>query len=59
VATTLNPVMEPTRKLRLQAYLDPDLVEKIREQAQKNHRPESWEIERLLRLALEMEEGGK
>jgi hypothetical protein len=51
--------MEPTRKLRLQAYLDPDLVEKIREQAQKNHRPESWEIERLLRLALEMEEGGK
>lgn len=47
--------MGTARKLRLQAYLDPELVEKIREHARANHRPESWEVERLLRLALAQE----
>ena len=47
--------MSASRKLRLQAYLDSELIEKIREHARANHRPESWEIERLLRLALEAE----
>jgi hypothetical protein len=47
--------METARKRRLQAYLAPDLAERIRDNAQRHHRPESWEVERLLRLALEME----
>ena len=47
--------METARKRRLQVYLAPDLAERIRDNAQRQYRPESWEVERLLRLALETE----
>ena len=41
-----------TRK-RLQLYLEPDLAELIRQRAEDGHRPESWEVERLIRLGLQ------
>jgi len=40
-----------TRK-RLQLYLDPELADEIRRRAETGHRPESWEVERLIRLGL-------
>ena len=41
-----------TRK-RLQLYLDPELADEIRRRADRGHRPESWEVERLIRLGLQ------
>jgi hypothetical protein len=49
--------METQRKVRLQAYLDPSLVDRIRTQARDQHRPESWEVERLLTLGLQVSQG--
>jgi hypothetical protein len=39
-------------KQRVQAYLDPETAEEIRRLAEAGHRPESWELERLIRLGL-------
>lgn len=47
--------MDVPKKVRLQAYLDPVLAKKVRDNARANHRPESWEVERLLLKALESE----
>ena len=41
------------RKLRLQAYVDPELHEQVRRRAEAGHRPESWEVELLIRAGLE------
>jgi len=41
------------KRRRLQAYLEPELAELIRQRAEDGHRPESWEIERLIRLGLQ------
>jgi hypothetical protein len=48
--------MSRQKKERVQAYLDPDLAVEIKERAVRGHRPESWEINYLLRLALNTEE---
>ena len=40
-------------KQRLQAYLDPDILQEVRRRAEAGHRPESWELERLIRLGLQ------
>jgi hypothetical protein len=39
-------------KERIQAYLDPETAQEIRRRAEAGHRPESWELERLIRLGL-------
>jgi hypothetical protein len=48
--------MARQKKERVQAYLDPDLAVEIKERALRGHRPESWEINYLLRLALDTED---
>jgi hypothetical protein len=48
--------MARQKKERVQAYLDPDLAVEIKERALRGHRPESWEINYLLRLALDNED---
>jgi len=40
-------------KQRLQAYLDPEILQEVRRRAEAGHRPESWELERLIRLGLQ------
>lgn len=40
-------------KQRVQVYLDPETAEEIRRRAEAGHRPESWEVERLVRLGLQ------
>jgi hypothetical protein len=50
------------RRQRVQAYLEPELAEVIRKRAEDGHRPESWELERLIRLGLQassVQEGSK
>ncbi len=59
----MGPLTEAAmKKHRLQAYLEPELAELIRQRAEDGHRPESWELERLIRLGLkatEAAEGGQ
>jgi hypothetical protein len=45
--------MAEHRKERVQAYLDPDIARAVRERAEQGRRPESWEINHLLRLGLQ------
>ena len=45
--------MTQQRKERVQAYLDPDVAEAVRQRAEQGRRPESWEINHLLRLGLQ------
>lgn len=45
--TTTKP-----RSVRLQAYVPPELAERVRQHAVEGYRPESREVERLLRLGL-------
>lgn len=45
--------MAQQRKARIQAYLDPDVAEAVRQRAEEGRRPESWEINHLLRLGLQ------
>lgn len=40
-------------KQRVQVYLDQELAQEIRRRADEGHRPESWEVERLIRLGLQ------
>lgn len=40
-------------KQRFQVYLDPETAEEIKRRADVGHRPESWEVERLIRLGLQ------
>lgn len=46
------------RRQRVQAYLEPELAEAIRKRAEDGHRPESWELERLIRLGLQASSAG-
>lgn len=45
--------MTQQRKKRVQAYLEPDVAEAVRRSAEEGRRPESWEINDLLRLGLQ------
>lgn len=45
-----------TTRKRLQLYLEHDLAAEITRRAEEGHRPESWEVARLLRLGLEATE---
>lgn len=47
--------MPPNKKSRVQAYLEPELAEIIRNRAAEEGRPESREVSRLVRLGLEAE----
>mgnify|MGYP003351067237 CR=1 FL=1 len=47
--------MPPNKKSRVQAYLEPELAEIIRNRAAEEGRPESREVSRLVRLGLEVE----
>jgi hypothetical protein len=47
------------KKQRLQAYLEPEIAEQIRQRAEDGHRPESWEVERLIRLGLKASEAAE
>jgi hypothetical protein len=47
------------KKQRIQAYLEPELAEQIRQRAEAGHRPESWEMERLIRLGLQATEAAE
>lgn len=40
-------------KQRIQAYLDPETAQEIKRLAEAGHRPESWELERIIRLGLQ------
>ena len=54
--------MSTAKRQRLQAYLDPELAATIRRRAEEGNRPESWEVEKLIRLGLqasEAEEAGQ
>ncbi len=46
-------VNDRNRKLRLQVYVDPELHQQVKRRAEAGHRPESWELERLIRAGLE------
>jgi hypothetical protein len=50
--------MKEAGKTRIQAYLDKNLAELVRERAKAGRRPDSWEFEYLLRKGLEAEEAG-
>lgn len=41
------------KRTRIQAYLDPELAELVRQRAEEEERPESREVTRLVRLGLE------
>ena len=43
----------PVPKQRIQAYLDPETAQEIKRLAEDGHRPESWELERIIRLGLQ------
>ena len=45
--------MAEATKVRLQAYLPPDIAERIRKRAAVADRPESWELLRVIKLGLE------
>jgi hypothetical protein len=47
------------KKQRIQVYLEPVLAELIRQRAEAGHRPESWELERLIRLGLQATEAAE
>ncbi len=47
-------VSDRSRKFRLQAYVDSDLYAEIKARAEAGYRPESWEVERLIRAGLEV-----
>jgi len=47
------------KRRRLQAYLEPELADLIRQRAEDGHRPESWEVERLIRLGLQATEAAE
>jgi hypothetical protein len=40
-------------KQRLQAYVDPEIAEEVRRRAEAGHRPESWELEQIIRRGLQ------
>jgi hypothetical protein len=46
---------EAARKVRVQTYLDPKVVEAVKQRALEGRRPDSWEVEYLLRIALQSE----
>lgn len=48
--------MKEANKVRVQAYLDKNLAELVRERAKAGRRPESWEYEYLIRKGLASEE---
>lgn len=49
--------MPPAKKrARIQAYLDPELAELIRQRAEEHDRSESRELSRLVKLGLEAEQ---
>lgn len=50
--------MPPNKKSRVQAYLEPELAEIIRNRAAEEGRPESREVSRLVRLGLEVDATG-
>lgn len=45
--------MADITKVRLQAYLPPEIAERIRKRAVVADRPESWELLRVIKLGLE------
>lgn len=47
------------KKQRIQAYLEPELADQIRQRAEAGHRPDSWELERLIRLGLQATEAAE
>ena len=51
--------MATDKRRRLQAYLEPELADLIRQRAEDGHRPESWEVERLIRLGLQATEAAE
>ena len=44
--------MAEVAKERLQAYLPPEIAERIRKRAAVAERPESWELLRVIKLGL-------
>lgn len=50
--------MVALKKVRLQAYVEPELAQQITQAAREGHRPESWELEQLLRLGLQAKKAG-
>jgi hypothetical protein len=40
-------------KQRLQAYVDPEIAEEVRRRAEIGRRPESWELEDIIRRGLQ------
>jgi hypothetical protein len=46
-----------TAKQRLQAYVDPEIAEEVRRRAVAGRRPESWELEEIIRLGLQATAG--
>lgn len=51
LATSLSCMATETR-VRLQAYLPPDIADQIKQKAEAAQRPESWEVLRLLKVGL-------
>lgn len=47
--------MPSTKRTRIQAYLDPELAERVRRRAREEDRAESREVVRLIRLGLEVD----
>ena len=44
--------MATETRVRLQAYLPPDIADQIKQKAEAAQRPESWEVLRLLKVGL-------